>query len=112
LWKSGVNLAAGGKLREALSSFELAAECDAQNGTYAAEAAWCRYRLGNTPAANAIKLLKNALRIDPTSGVAYLYAGQVQAALGKRLEAEAYLQRAASLMPHDPRPAEAAKALR
>ena len=112
LWKSGRTLAAAGKLREALSSFELAAECDAQNGTYAAEAAWCRYRLGNSPAMTAIKLIKNALRIDPTSGVAHLYAGQVQAALGKRLEAQAYLDRAATLLPGDPRPAEALKLLR
>jgi len=112
LWKSGRTLAAAGKLREALSSFELAAECDAQNGTYAAEAAWCRYRLGNSPAMTAIKLIKNAIRIDPTSGVAHLYAGQVQAALGKRLEAEAYLDRAAKLLPGDPRPAEAMKLLR
>ena len=112
LWKSGRTLAAAGKLREALSSFELAAECDAQNGTYAAEAAWCRYRLGNSPASTAIKLIKNAIRIDPTSGVAHLYAGQVQAALGKRLEAEAYLDRAARLLPGDPRPAEAMKLLR
>jgi tetratricopeptide (TPR) repeat protein len=96
---------------EALGSFELAAECDAQNGTYAAEVAWCRYRLGVTPAANAIKLLKNAIRIDPTSGPAHLYAGQVQAALGKRLEAEAYVQRAATLMKGDPRPAEALRTL-
>ncbi|MFZ2492390.1 MAG: DUF4388 domain-containing protein [Thermoanaerobaculia bacterium] len=111
LWKNGVSLAAAGKLREALSSFELAAESDAQNGTYAAEAAWCRYRLGVTPAANALKLLKNAIRIDPTSGVAHLYTGQVQAVLGKRVEAEAYLQRAAALLPRDPRPAEAVTAL-
>jgi tetratricopeptide (TPR) repeat protein len=112
LWKSGVNLAAAGNLREALSSFELAAECDAQNGTYAAEAAWCRYRLNVTPAANALKLLKNAIRIDPQCGVAYLYAGQVQAVLGKRMEAEGYLSRAAALLPNDPRPAAASKALR
>jgi hypothetical protein len=112
LWKSGVNLAAAGNLREALSSFELAAECDAQNGTYAAEAAWCRFRLNVTPAANALKLLKNAIRIDPQCGVAYLYAGQVQAVLGKRMEAEGYLSRAAALLPNDPRPAAAAKALR
>lgn len=112
LWKSGVNLAAGGKLREALGSFELAAQCDAQNGTYAAEVAWCRYRLGNTPAANAIKLVKNALRIDPNAGVAYLYAGQLQAVLGKTVEAQGYLQRAASLLPDDPRPIEAAKRVR
>lgn len=112
LWKSGVNLAAAGNLREALSSFELAAECDAQNGTYAAEAAWCRFRLNITPAANALKLLKNAIRIDPQCGVAYLYAGQVQAVLGKRMEAEGYLSRAAALLPNDPRPAAAVKALR
>ena len=112
LLKSGRNLAAAGKLREALSSFELAAECDAQNGTYAAEAAWCRYRLGNTPAPAAMKLLKNAIRIDPQAGVAYLYAGQVQAALGHRVEAAAYLDRAKTLMPGDPRPAEAARILR
>jgi len=112
LFRSGQNLAAAGKLREALSSFELAAECDAQNGTYAAEAAWTRYRLGNTPASTAMKLLKNAIRIDPNSGVAYLYAGQVQAALGYRVEASAYLDRAGRLMPGDPRPAEAAKTLR
>ncbi|HJQ37985.1 MAG TPA: DUF4388 domain-containing protein [Thermoanaerobaculia bacterium] len=112
LFKSGKNLAAAGKLREALSSFELAAECDAQNGTYAAEAAWTRFRLGNSPAANIMKLLKNAIRIDPNAGVAYLYAGQVQAALGHRVEASAYLDRAAQMLPGDPRPAEAARILR
>jgi len=111
LWNSGRNLAAAGKLREALSSFELAAECDAQNGTYAAEAAWCRYRLGS-PAANIIKLLKNAIRIDPNAGVAYLYSGQVLAALGKNVEAAAYLDRAAAMMRGDPRPAEAMRTLR
>jgi hypothetical protein len=112
LCQSGRTLAAAGKLREALSNFEMAAECDAQNGAYAAEAAWCRFQLKSTPPQNALKLLKNALRIDPNCGVAYLYAGQVMAALGSRLEAEAYLGRAASLLPNDPRPAAAQKALR
>ena len=112
LFRSGQNLAAAGKLREALSSFELAAECDAQNGAYAAEAAWTRYRLGNTPAAAAMKLLKNALRIDPNCGITYLYAGQVQAALGHKVEASAYIDRAKTLMPGDPRPADIAKMLR
>lgn len=112
LCQNGRMLAAAGKLREALSYFEMAAECDVQNGTYAAEAAWCRYQLKNTTAPNALKLLKNAIRIDANSGVAYLYAGQVQGALGNRLEAEAYLSRAATLLPNDPRPAAAQKALR
>jgi tetratricopeptide (TPR) repeat protein len=109
LWKSGVNLAASGKLREALGSFELAAQCDVQNGTYAAEVAWVRYRLGNTPAMNALKLVKDAIRIDPSAGVAYLYAGELQAILGKKIEAQGYLMRAAALMPNDPRPNVAAK---
>jgi tetratricopeptide (TPR) repeat protein len=112
LCESGREAYAAGKLRDALGYFEMAADCDAQNGTYAAEVAWTRYRLNITPPSNALALLKNAIRIDPQSGVAYLYAGQVQAALGKRLEAEAYIERAATLMPKDPRPAEARKALR
>lgn len=112
LCESGREAYAAGKLRDALGYFEMAADCDAQNGTYAAEVAWTRYRLNITPPSNALALLKNAIRIDPQAGVAYLYAGQVQAALGKRLEAEAYIERAATLLPKDPRPAEARKALR
>jgi tetratricopeptide (TPR) repeat protein len=112
LCRNGRALAEAGKLREALSSFELAAECDAQNGTYSAEAAWCRFQLRVTPAANALKLLKNAIRIDPECAVAYLYAGKLQAVLGHRLEAEAYLNRAAMLMPKDLRVVDALKALR
>ena len=113
LCKNGRALASAGKLREALSSFEMAAECDAQNGTYAAEAAWVRYQLRSTPAITALKLLKNAIRIDPGSAVAYLYAGRVQAILGNKLEAQAYVGRAASLLPKDdPRLAEALRALR
>jgi len=112
LCESGRRLAAAGKTREALSSFEMAAECDAQNGTYAAEAAWCRFQLRVTPPANALKMLKNALRIDPNSGVAYLYTGQVLAALGSTVEAAGYLGRAATMLPNDPRPAQAQKAIR
>ena len=112
LYRHGRELAAAGKLREALSSFEMAAECDAQNGTYAAEVAWCRFQLMSTPATAALKLLQNALRIDPRAGVAYLYAGKVLTALGNRVEAEAYLNRAAMLMPRDTRVAEALKGLR
>lgn len=112
LCRNGRVLATAGKLREALSSFEMAAECDAQNGTYAAEAAWVRYQLRSTPAITALKMLKNALRIDPNSGAAYLYAGRIQAILGNKLEAQAYVGRAATLLPKDdPRLAEALRAL-
>jgi tetratricopeptide (TPR) repeat protein len=94
-------------------ALEMAAECDAQNGTYAAEAAWIRYQLRSTPAITALKLLKNAIRVDPQAAVAYLYAGRVQAILGNRLEAQAYVGRAATLMPKDDvRLAEALRAIR
>jgi tetratricopeptide (TPR) repeat protein len=112
LCKTGRELAEAGKLREALSSFEMAAECDAQNGTYAAEVAWCRFRLQVSPAPNTLRMLKNAIRIDPRCGLAHLYAGRVAAAIGNRTEASAFLDRAAMLMPRDMRIVEALKALR
>jgi tetratricopeptide (TPR) repeat protein len=111
LCKTGRGMMAAGKTREALSSFEMAAECDAQNGTYAAEVAWCRYLLRVSPAPMVMKMLKNAIRIDPNASVAYLYAGQVQSVLGHKLEAEAFLNRAAMLMPKDLRVVEAFKRL-
>ena len=112
LCKNGRELVEAGKLREALSSFEMAAECDTQNGTYAAEVAWCRFRLQVSPAPNTLKMLKNAIRIDPRSGLAHLYAGKVATTLGNRTEASAFLNRAAMLMPRDLRVVEALKALR
>jgi hypothetical protein len=111
LCKTGRAMMAAGKTREALSSFEMAAECDAQNGTYAAEVAWCRYLLRVSPAPMVMKMLKNAIRIDPNASVAYLYAGQIQSVLGHKLEAEAFLNRAAMLMPKDLRVVEAFKRL-
>lgn len=97
LHRQGRAAAAAGKLREALGFFEMAADCDAQNGTYAAEVAYTRFQLMISPAATTLKLLKNAIRIDPRCAVAYLYAGKVQEALGNNLEAQAYLGRATKL---------------
>ncbi len=110
LWRQGQGLVEAGKLREALSYFEMAAECDAQNGTYAAEVAFCRFQLLASPAALALKSLKNAMRIDPRAALSYLYAGKVLLAMGCRLEAESYIRRAASMMPRDKRVVEALKA--
>jgi len=98
LYRQGRAAAAAGKLRNALGSFEMAAECDAQNGTYAAEVAYCRFQLLISPAATTLKALKNAIRIDPRCGVAYLYLGKIQETLGNHVEAEAYLGRASMLM--------------
>ena len=97
LYREGRAAAAAGKLRDALGYYEMAADCDAQNGTYAAEAAYTRYQLLISPAATAVKALKNAIRIDPRCGVAYLYLGKIQEALGNHVEAQAYLGRASTL---------------
>ncbi len=112
LCRTGRELSSAGKMREALSYFEMAVDCDAQNGTYAAEVAWCRFQLLSSPAATALKLLQNAIRIDPGAGLAHLYAGRIETALGNRREAEIYLNRAAFLMPRDLRVVDARKALR
>jgi hypothetical protein len=112
LCRNGRDLAVSGKYREALSYFEMAAECDAQNGTYAAEAVWCRFQLGITPASNALTTLRHALRRDPQSGATHLYLGRVLAVLGQKVEAAAYLDRAGKLMPDDERPAQALKSIR
>lgn len=99
LWREGRALAAKGKLREALSNFELASECDAQNATYAAEVAFCRFQLLISPAPLTLKALKNAIRLDSRCAVAYLYAGRVQKTIGNELEGQAYIDRAVRLMP-------------
>ncbi len=101
--RQGQGLVEAGKLREALSYFEMAAECDAQNGTYAAEVAFCRFQLLISPAALALKSLKNAIRIDPRAALGYLYAGKVLLAMGSKLEAESYIRRAAAMIPRDKR---------
>lgn len=112
LWREGRQLADAGKLRDALSYFELAAESDAQNGNYASEVAYCKYQLMLSPAATAMKNLKNAMRIDSRSGLAYLYTGKIHATLGNRIEAESYYRKAAQLMPRDRRPLDAIAALK
>lgn len=98
LYRQGRAAVAAGKLRDALGYFEMAADCDVQNGTYAAEAAYCRYQLLISPAPLTVKALKNAIRIDPKCGVAHLYLGKIQEMLGNHVEARAYLGRASMLM--------------
>lgn len=112
LYRKGRELSEGGQHREALSYLEMAADVDAQNGTYASELAWCRFQLMISPASTALKALKNALRIDPNCGAAYLYIGRIHTTLGNKLEAEGYLRKAAAMLPRDRRPQEALKALR
>jgi len=110
-FKKGLALAEAGKHREAIQLLEFAADCDPQNGIYRAELAWCRFSLSAAHANQALKELKEALRLDPNCGLAAYYAGEIERQLGHPEEAEGHLRRAIKLMSPDRRPIEALKAL-
>ncbi len=110
-YKKGKALMDAGKHREALMLLEFAADCDPQNGVYAAELAYCRYLLNPAGAARALKELNEALRRDPGCGLAAFYAGEIERQVGNIAKAEAHLRRAIKLMSPDRRPIEALKAL-
>ncbi len=94
----GRQLAEAGRHREALSHFQFAAECDAQNGVYQSEVIFCKFQLMATTASQALSALKEVMRIDPKCGLAWFYAGKVHAALGNTMEADAYIDRGRNMM--------------
>jgi Domain of unknown function (DUF4388)/Tetratricopeptide repeat len=100
-----------GKHKDAVVLLEFAADCDPQNGLYAAELAYCRFLLSSAHASQAIKDLQEALRRDPTCGLAAFYAGEISRETGFYDDAEEYLRRAIKLMSPDRRPIEALKNL-
>ena len=111
-YRKGKALMDAGKYREAVLLLEFAADCDPRNGLYRAELAWSRYLASPATAGKqALADLDEAMRIDPRCGLATFYAGQINAELGNRAEAERHLQRAIKLMAPDRRPIEALKAL-
>lgn len=110
-YKKGKALADAGKHREALMLLEFAADCDPQNGLYAAELAYCRFLLTSANANRALKELNETLRRDPNCGLAAFYAGEIERQTGDPEAAEAHLRRAIKLMSPDRRPIEALKAL-
>lgn len=110
-YKKGKALMDAGKHREALVLLEFAADCDPQNGIYAAELAYCRFLLSPAAATRALKELNEALRRDPGCGLAAYYAGEIERQVGNTAEAEAHLRRAIKLMSPDRRPIDALKAL-
>ena len=112
-WKKGRALKEAQRWSQALQQFEFAADCDAQNGAYRAEAAHCRFLLAPTSmAAKALEELKEAQRIDPEAVTPYLYAGEVAAQLGRFDEAETHLRAAAKrLGPADRRALDALRDL-
>jgi tetratricopeptide (TPR) repeat protein len=109
-FQKGMQLVAAGQDKKALELLEYAADLDAQNALYRAEAAWCRCRVtGQTE--RPLEALEEAVRIDPRSGLAWYYRGLVQGHAGRIGEAEESLRRAIKLMSPDRRPIDALKEL-
>jgi tetratricopeptide (TPR) repeat protein len=109
-FRKGMELLAAGQERKALELLQYAADLDAQNPIYRAEAAMCRFRaLGDT--AKPLEELDEAVRADPRCGLAWYYLGVVQGHAGRRVEAEESLRKAIKLMAPDRRPIDALKDL-
>jgi len=111
-FKKGKALMNAGRYREALMQLQFAYDCDPQNSTYRAELAYCRFlEMPTAEAKNSLAELKETMRIDPKSGLAVFYSGEIHGELGEIDEAEEHLQRAIRMMSPDRRPIEALKAL-
>lgn len=109
-FKKGMELLAAGQEKKALELLQYAADLDAQNPIYRAEAAMCRFRaLGDT--AKSLEELDEAVRADPRCGLAWFYMGTIQGHAGQRAEAEESLRKAIKLMAPDRRPIDALKEL-
>lgn len=111
-FKRGQSLMAAGKFGEAVQLLEFAYDCDPQNANYLAELAYCRFlekpdRLGP----DSLRDLEEARRHDPRCGLAYFYAGEISAELGRKEDAERFLQQSIKLLPGDRRPIESLKVL-
>lgn len=112
-FRKGRALMAEGNYRDALEQFSYASDLDPQNGNYRAELAHCRF-LFNPGAAGpiAISELAKALRIDPGSGLAHFYQGEILSAMGLIDEARDAYRRAIKPMAPDRRPIDALRGLR
>jgi hypothetical protein len=110
-FKKGRSLMEQGKHKDAVVLLEFAADCDPQNGLYAAELAYCRFLLTSAHANQSIKDLQETLRRDPTCGLAAYYAGEISRETGYYEDAENYFRRAIKLMSPDRRPIDALKNL-
>jgi tetratricopeptide (TPR) repeat protein len=109
-FRKGMELQAAGQDRKALELLQYAADLDAQNALYRAEAAWCRYRVLGS-AERPLEELEEAVRADPRCGLAWYYMGVVQGDAGRAGEAAESLRRAIKLMSPDRRPIDALKEL-
>jgi hypothetical protein len=109
-YRKGMEMLAAGQDRKALELLQYAADLDAQNAIYRAEAAWCRYRV-TSARDRSLEDLDEAVRADPRCGLAYYYMGLIQGQEGRHGEAEEALRKAIKLMSPDRRPIDALKDL-
>jgi tetratricopeptide (TPR) repeat protein len=103
-FRAGLALKEAGRYTQALPLLEYAADLDAQNATYRAELAHCRFLdAPEVQGRRALEALAEAIRLDPRCAVAHLYSGAIHLAAGDVVKARAALAEAARLAPADPR---------
>jgi hypothetical protein len=108
--RKGRELLASNDPARALPFFEFAADCDPQNGTFAADLTWARYlSSGRSTSTSALSELEEAARIDPRCGLASFYLGEILRSRGDVSGAEAAYRKAGRLMAPDRRPLDALK---
>ena len=109
-FRKGMELLAAGQEKKALELLQYAADLDAQNPVYRAEAAMCRFRV-HGDATKPLEELDEAVRADPRCGLAWYYMGMVQGREGRIAQGEESLRKAIRLMAPDRRPIDALKEL-
>ncbi len=101
-----------GRYDQALPLLEFAADLDAQNAIYKAEAAHCRFLAApQSQSTTALRMLAEAMRLDPQCGLACYYAGMIHVANGDLVRARTALGEAVRLTPRDDRAKQALAAL-
>lgn len=111
-YKKGRELFELQQYTKALELLQYAADLDAQNALYRADAAYCRYLVApGDHRQRAQDELEEALRADSTCGIAHYYLGRIAGEGGDSARAEEHLRRAIKLMAPDRRPIDALREL-
>jgi tetratricopeptide (TPR) repeat protein len=111
-YKKGKAFMLKNRWSEAVELLQFAFDCDPQNSTYRSELAYCKFMSRpDIYAADAREELKEALRIDSSSGIAAYYLGMVEMDTENFEQAKEPLEKALRLLKGDRRPIEALKEL-
>lgn len=111
-YKKGKALMQKQRWEEAMKLLQFACDCDPQNSTYRSEFAYCKFMFKpDVYADDAKEELREAVRIDPSSGIGNYYLGMVEMDTESYQAAKPPLERALRLLKGDRRPIEALKEL-